>query len=123
MNAEGKPWNWADVSRFISMDKHQSMMRMFICIGNVEKLPKDGKPKQARLACVQLLKRSHQFVLDGNKWMAWKLTHLRDPLFRPKSGAVELELDAILGELQIEGSMQKRVKSAVGCAGTAEKGD
>ena len=122
LNAEGKPWNWTDVSRFIGMGKHRSMMRMFIGIGNVEKLLKEWKPKQARLASAQLLKCIHQFVLDGNRRMEWKLIHLPDPLFRPKSGVSELELEAILGELQIEDSMQKRTKSAVGGAG-GEKED
>ena len=49
--------------------------------------------------------------------------HLPDPLFHSKSGANELELEAILGELQIEESMQMRLKSAVGGAAAAEKDD
>ena len=110
LGAEGRPWSWRDVSRTIGFHKFKSMLRMFVLLGEIERLLPAGEVDRAHAQTVQGLKAVHQFNSDGSWRAAWPLTHLPDPLLRPRNRGTEPELEAVLGYLKTQEDINRRVK-------------
>eukprot|EP00434_Breviolum_minutum_P009431 symbB.v1.2.008306.t1/scaffold499.1/size195312/12 len=71
-----------------------------------------GKVEQSALQLTLLLRAIHQCSLDGGNWkVAWLLTHMVDPLERPKFGGEAQDLEIIASYVRAMGDLEKRSKS------------
>jgi hypothetical protein len=111
LGARGKPWTWqTDVARHIAWGKYRWMLRVFCMLGAIKEHLERKEHDLAEARAVQCMKAIHQFSLDGSWRVSWPLTHLPDPVERPKKGATEAELEAVLGYLRVHDDIKKRTK-------------
>jgi len=113
LDAAGKPWSWRDVGKVIGFGKFRSMLRVFVMLGEIERLMQLKEYQQAHSQVVQSMKSVHQFSIDGHWGTAWKLTFLPDPIDRKKTAATDAEIEAVLGSLKAEEELMKRTKASV----------
>ena len=110
LGARGRPWSWRDVARHVNWSKYRSMHRVYVMLGGV-KQPMVKKYALAEAQLVQNMKSIHQFALDGSWKVAWPVTYLPDPIDKPRRGAREEELEAVLAYLMTQEDIQKRAKA------------
>lgn len=105
------PFSLSDWSKRINWGKNKSLMRLHYGMSEVLKTLLKGKSEQAALQLTNLLRATHQCSLDGGNWkVAWLLTHLADPLDRPRFGGEAQSLEIIASYVRAMGDLEKRSK-------------
>lgn len=105
------PFSLSDWSKRINWGKNKSLMRLHYGMSEVLETLLKGKSEQAALQLTNLLRATHQCSLDGGNWkVAWLLTHLADPLDRPRFGGEAQSLEIIASYVRAMGDLEKRSK-------------
>ena len=105
------PFSLSDWSKRINWEKNKSLMRLHYGMSEVLETLLKGKSEQAALQLTNLLRATHQCSLDGGNWkVAWLLTHLADPLDRPRFGGEAQSLEIIASYVRAMGDLEKRSK-------------
>jgi len=106
------PYALSDLSRKLNWGKQKSLMRLHFGISEALETLLKGKVEQSALQLTLLLRAIHQCSLDGGNWkVAWLLTHMVDPLERPKFGGEAQDLEIIASYVRAMGDLEKRSKS------------
>ncbi len=106
------PYALSDLSRKLNWGKQKSLMRLHFGISEALETLLKGKVEQSGLQLTLLLRAIHQCSLDGGNWkVAWLLTHMVDPLERPKFGGEAQDLEIIASYVRAMGDLEKRSKS------------
>jgi len=72
-----------------------------------------GRTKLCGLQLVQLLRAVHQASLDQGEWKtAWMLTHLPDPVERPRFGGEPQDLEVIASYVKAMSDLERKSKGA-----------
>ena len=107
------PFSLSDWSKKINWGKNKSLMRLHYGMSEALETLLKGKSEQAALQLTMLLRATHQCSLDGGNWkVAWLLTHMADPLDRPRFGGEAQDLEVIASYVRAMGDLEKRSKWA-----------
>ena len=105
------PFSLSDWSKKINWGKNKSLMRLHYGMSEALETLLKGKSEQAAMQLVMLLRATHQCSLDGGNWkVAWLLTHMADPLDRPRFGGEAQDLEVIASYVRAMGDLEKRSK-------------
>ena len=75
----------SDFTRRLSWGRHKTLQRFHYALGEVFALQDHGEHRAAQALVAQLMKGTHQCMLDDGSWaVAWHVTCLRDPLRRER---------------------------------------
>lgn len=106
------PYSLSDMSRKLNWGKQKTLMRLHFGISEALQTLLSGKTDQTALQLTLLLRSIHQCSLDNGSWkVAWLLTHLVDPLEKPRFGGEAQDLEVIASYVRAMGDLEKRSRT------------
>ena len=86
------------------------MHRVFLMLGEAERLRSIGRPRQAHMQVLQSMKAVHHFTLDGHWSTACRFVEITDPYAQRRTAATHLELEAAHRRDQGRGRFKESVQ-------------
>lgn len=112
----------SDFSKKLNWGKNRSLFRIHFGISEALEVLLQGKSEQCALQLFQLLRAIHQCSLDQGSWAtAWLLTHLPDPLEKPKFGGEAQEFEVVASYVKAMGELEKPSKPRLTTTDLAEE--
>ena len=104
-----QPYRLSDYSRKINWGRNKTLMRIHYAVSELLQVQLSGKPNQAALQSVQLVRALHQASLDKGSWRAAALllAH-QDPLERQRFGGEPEQLEQVAWYLKAMEELEKR---------------
>lgn len=111
--SKGIPYRLTDFTQKLNWGKQRTLHRVHYALSSILELQLQGKTMQSTLLMTQVLRSIHQCSLDQGDWRtAWLLTHLPDPLLRPRFGGEEQSLEVIGAYIKAMHDLEKKGRAA-----------
>lgn len=110
---KGIPYRLTDFTQKLNWGKQRTLHRVHYALSSILELQLQGKTMQSTLLMTQVLRSINQCSLDQGDWRtAWLLTHLPDPMLRPRFGGEEQSLEVIGAYVKAMHDLEKRGRSS-----------
>ena len=107
--SKGIPYRLTDFTQKLNWGKQRTLHRLHYALSSILELQLNGKTMRATLLMTQVLRSIHQCSLDQGDWRtAWLLTHLPDPMLRPRFGGEEQSLEVIGAYVKAMNDLEKK---------------